>query len=147
MPVKLQIAILGASLTNKTELSLALRDFLEKCAIDLEVAERSAIESIKHDDVVLLCGLDLTTSSESQLVLDQEIRASLQTRGISFQVIYGQGSQCLQNALFCLAAKAPQWAHILLRSEAPVRWTGACETCGDGLCEHQLFSKLITGKK
>jgi hypothetical protein len=143
----LKVIVLGAPSSGKTELSLALQHFLVEHDIPLEIVDNPGIESIKKEDITLLCGLDLSGSSETQSSLDQEIRASLQKQGVSFQVVYGQGLQRLQNALFCLASQAPPWAHAFKRSDIAERWKGACQTCGDGACEHQLFSKLIASSK
>ncbi len=142
----MRVAILGAPVTGKTELAIALGKFLTSQGIPLEVADSPDIQSLEQEDIVLLCGLDLAFTSEVQSGVDQELRAGLQTRGMVFQVVYGKGSLRLQNALFCLATQTPQWAHLLRRDDLPVRWTGPCETCGDGLCEHQLFTKLVSNK-
>ena len=142
----MKVAILGASSSGKTELSLALESFFQSNLIPLEVLDNPDMQTLEHTDVALLCGLDLASSSPSQSAIDQEIRSSLIKQGIVFQVVYGQGTQRLHNALFCLATKAPQWATTLRRNDIPVRWSGLCETCGDGLCEHQLFTKLVSQK-
>ena len=143
----MKVAILGAPATGKTELSLVLRKFLQSQDIPVEVADSPDLPTLSQEDIALLCGLDVSSSSEMQSVLDQQLRAGLQAQGMSFQVVYGEGSQRLQNALFCLATQAPQWAQALRRNDIPVRWTGPCETCGDGLCEHQLFTQLVSHKK
>ena len=142
----MKVAILGAPASGKTYLSLALESFLQNNTIALEVLDSPDIQTLAQEDAALLCGLDLSPSSETQSVADHAIRASLLTQGITFQVVYGQGAQRLQNALFCLATQLPQWAHALRRSDIPLRWTGSCETCGDGLCEHQLFTQLVSNK-
>ena len=143
----MKVAILGAPASGKTELSLALKSFLQNNTIALEVLDGPDIQTLAQEDAALLCGLDLSPSNETQSVADHAIRASLHMQGIEFQVVYGQGALRLQNALFCLATQLPQWAHSLRRSDIPVRWTGPCETCGDGLCEHQLFTQLVSDKK
>lgn len=143
----MKVAILGAPVTGKTELAMALGKFLKSQSIPLEVTDSPHIQSLEQEDIALLCGLDLGSPTETQSFVDQELRAGLQTRSQAFQVVYGKGSLRLQNALFCLATQTPQWAHLLRRSDMPVRWTGKCETCGDGLCEHQLFTKLVSNKE
>ena len=143
----MKVAILGAPASGKTELALALESFLQNNNIPLEVLDNPSIDAIGQKDAALLCGLDLLTSNKTKSDVDQEIRSSLHKQGIGFQVVYGQGPQRLQNALFCLAAQAPQWARALRRNDIPVRWTGACEACGDGVCEHQLFTKLVAHKE
>jgi hypothetical protein len=143
----MKVAIVGASSTDTTELSLSLAKHLQNHGIALEVIDNPAIQALRSEDLVLLCGLDLTSSDKKLLNLDQEIRTLLLTKGIGFQVVHGQGSQRLQNALFCLANQAPQWADSLRRLDIPARWTGPCETCGDGLCEHRLFTQLVSNKE
>jgi hypothetical protein len=142
----MKVAILGAPVTGKTELAIALGKFFQSQGIPLEVADSPNIRSLGQADIALLSGLDLASPSEMQSGVDQELRAGLQTLGMAFQVVYGRGSLRLQNTLFCLATQTPQWAHLLRRDDMPVRWTGPCETCGDGLCEHQLFTKLVSNK-
>jgi hypothetical protein len=139
----MKVAILGAPMTGKTELCLALAKFLQNHTIQIEVVDSPDVQAIEPKDIVLLCGLDLASSTETQSNQDQEIRAHLLKLGLAFQVVYGQGSQRLQNALFCLANHLPQWASTLRRLDLPARWTGLCETCGDGMCEHQLFTQLV----
>ena len=142
----MKVAILGAPSSDKAELCLALKSFLQKNNIPLVVLDSPDIQTVGQVDVALLCGLDLTTFNETQSSTDQEIRSRLLTQGIGFQVVYGQGPERLKTALFCLAAKAPQCANVLRRTDIPLRWTGPCETCGDGLCEHHLFTKLVSNK-
>ena len=143
----MKVAIFGAPSSGKTALCLALKSFLQKNNIPLVVLDSPDIQTVGQVDVALLCGLDLTTFNETQSSTDQEIRSRLLTQGIGFQVVYGQGPERLKTALFCLAAKAPQWANVLRRTDIPLRWTGPCETCGDGLCEHHLFTQLVSNKK
>jgi hypothetical protein len=140
----MKVAILGAALTGKTELCLALSKFLQTHHIQIEIVDCPDIQAIVSKDVVLLCGLDLASSTDTQSNQDQEIRGGLRKQGLAFQVVYGQGSERLQNALFCLANHMPQWASTLRRLDLPARWTGLCENCGDGLCEHQLFTQLVS---
>ena len=140
----MKVAILGASMTGKTELSLALQKFLQTHHIQIEVIDSPDIPAIEPKDIVLLCGLDLASSKEAQSNQDQEVRTSLLKQDIAFQVVYGQGPQRLQNALFCLANHMPQWAKTLRGLDLPARWTGLCEKCGDGQCEHRLFTQLVS---
>ena len=142
----MKVAILDAPSSGKTELSLALESFFQSHHISLKVLDNPHIQTIEQQDATLLCGLDLAPTSASQSAVDQEIRLDLLKEGLVFQVVYGQGAQRLQNALFCLATQAPQWATTFRRNDIPLRWSGLCETCGDGHCEHQLFTKLVSQK-
>ena len=110
-----------------------------------------ALESQTMFDITLLMGLDLAWVSDGlQRVgehvrepVDQKIRALLAQSKQPYQVVYGTGEQRLANALFCIGRQAPQWAKQLERPEPPTRWSGPCETCGDGDCEHRLFTGLL----
>ena len=102
-------------------------------------------------DVTLLTGLDLPWVSDGlqrdgphvREPVDTAIRRMLSLAGLPYQVVYGTGEQRLENALFCIGRQAPNWAKQLERPEPPTRWSGPCETCGDGDCEHRLFTSLV----
>ena len=102
-------------------------------------------------DVTLLTGLDLPWVSDGlqrdgphvREPVDQRVRHMLGLAGLPYQVVYGQGEQRLENALFCIGRQDPDWAKQLERPEPPTRWSGPCETCGDGDCEHRLFTSLV----
>jgi nicotinamide riboside kinase len=104
-------------------------------------------------DITLLTGLDLTWVSDGlQRVgehvrepVDQKIRQLLAQANLPFQVVYGTGEQRLENALFCIARQAPHLVQQLERPEPPIRWSGPCDSCGDGDCEHRLFTSLVKG--
>ena len=102
-------------------------------------------------DVTLLTGLDLPWVSDGlqrdgphvREPVDATVRHMLDLAGLPYQVVYGMGKQRLENALFCMGRQAPDWAKLLARPEPASRWSGPCETCGDGDCEHRLFSRLV----
>ncbi|WP_310626327.1 ATP-binding protein [Limnohabitans sp.] len=102
-------------------------------------------------DVTLLTGLDLAWVSDGlqrdgphvREPVDQKVRHMLSQANLPYQVVYGSGPQRLENALFCMGRQAPQWAKQLARQESPTRWSGLCETCGNGDCEHRLFTGLL----
>ena len=104
-------------------------------------------------DITLLTGLDLPWKSDGlqrdgphvREPVDQRLRHMLGLAQLPYQVVYGQGEQRLENALFCIARQAPHLAKNIQRSELSARWSGSCETCGDGDCEHRLFSSLLKG--
>ena len=92
-------------------------------------------------DLTLLTGLDLPWSGDSQETLqrqqtDARLRAALQEAGIAFGVVYGSGTQRLENALRFIS---PQ-------DTPPARWTGMCEKCADPDCEFRLFTALRNSK-
>jgi nicotinamide riboside kinase len=110
-----------------------------------------ALEHHAMFDITLLTGLDIEWQSDGlqrdgahvREPVDQKIRHQLTQAHLPFQVVYGTGKQRLENALFCIGKQAPDWAQKLARSAPPTRWSGPCETCGDGDCEHRLFSDLL----
>ena len=110
-----------------------------------------ALQQHAQFDITLLTGLDLAWISDGlQRVgahvrepVDKKIRHLLTHANLPFQVVYGSGEQRLENALFCIARQAPHLAKQLERPEPPTRWSGPCETCGDGDCEHRLFTSLV----
>jgi nicotinamide riboside kinase len=104
-------------------------------------------------DVTLLTGLDVPWVSDGlqrdgshvRESVDATVRNMLGLAGQPYQVVYGTGEQRFDNALFCIGRQAPDWAKQLERPEPPTRWSGPCETCGDGDCEHRLFTSLVKG--
>jgi len=104
-------------------------------------------------DVTLLTGLDLPWIGDGlqrdgpqvREPVDQRLRHMLGLAELPYQVVYGTGDQRLGNALYGMGRQAPDWAKQLERPEPPTRWSGSCETCGDGDCEHRLFSRLVKG--
>ena len=50
----MKIAIVGAPMTGKTELSLALKKFLQTHHIQIEVVDSPDIQAIEPKDIVLL---------------------------------------------------------------------------------------------
>ena len=102
-------------------------------------------------DITLLTGLDIPWVSDGlqrdgphvREPVDQHVRRMLAQAHLPYQVVYGTGDERLKNALFCIGRQAPEWAKQLERPEPPTRWNGLCETCGDGDCEHRLFTDLL----
>lgn len=102
-------------------------------------------------DVTLLTGMDLPWVSDGlqrdgphvREPVDAAVRHMLGVAGLPYQVVYGTGEQRLENALYCIGRQAPSWAKQLERREPATRWSGPCETCGDGDCEHRLFTSLV----
>jgi nicotinamide riboside kinase len=139
----MKVAIVGAPQTGKTKLTHALSARLNAQGLVVEIVDAACIDSISTMDLVLLCGLDLGHITPAQIDIDQKIRNTLQQAALNFQVVYGTGEQRLDNALYCLGRQAPQWTKQLERPESPPRWSGPCETCGDGDCEHRLFTRLV----
>lgn len=100
-------------------------------------------------DVTFVTGLDLPWVADGlqrdgphvRAPVDAAIRSLLVSGNVPYQVVYGRGKDRLTNALHGLAQHAPNLQ--ALRKEIAPRWTGPCETCGDGDCEHRLFTQLL----
>lgn len=140
----LTIALLGAQATGKTQLSHALQRHFQK-ELELVLLDEPSLDLIDTFDVILLMGLDLPTANDRlpamQRQEDADLRRTLTKMQRAFHVVYGSGQQRLDNALHSISQHAPQLQ--TLRKEITPRWTGPCETCGDGACEHRLFTELL----
>lgn len=126
----MKIAILGAPATGKTCLALELARHLP----DLHISDDPLLTQVRPGafDLILLTGLDLPRADPDQQQADGRLRAALQETGISYGVVYGQGSQRLRAALRLIS---PQ-------DGPPPRWAGVCERCADPDCEFRLFTGL-----
>ena len=121
--------------------------FTDKSLNELAITHQSVY------DITLLTGLDLPWVSDGlqrdgphvREPVDAAMRQMLGLSGLPYQVVYGSGEQRLENALFCIAKQAPHLAKQLQRPETAIRWSGPCENCGDGDCEHRLFTSLVKG--
>ncbi len=140
----LTIAILGARGTGKTQLTVELSAHFEN-AKELLVLDAPDLHRANTCDVILLMGLDLPTVDASlhkqQNLVDADVRQSLAHLNRSFHVVYGTGQQRFRNALHSISQHAPALQNP--RQEIAPRWTGPCENCGDGDCEHRLFTQLL----
>lgn len=70
-------------------------------------------------------------------------RSGLQALGVPYQVVQGDASDALKQAIHALLP--PEQAQGWARQEAPPRWVGVCEACGDASCEQRLFGRLLHG--
>jgi hypothetical protein len=124
-----RIGVLGAPRTGRTRLAHELS------GRGLAVTEL-APEAAASCDAALLMGLDLPSCAGGEAE-DARIRALLQSAGVPYQVVYGQGAQRLQSALQALA--------LAERAEddgSGRAWTWVCDKCSDPACEHRLFTRL-----
>jgi hypothetical protein len=147
----MRIAIVGAPQTGKSQLAHAITQHLSHRHIDLVVLDATSVEQLQSDDIVLLCGLDISaTASAEQHQADDALRTALGHQKIAYQVVYGQGVERFTNALYAAAQRAQALgredlaAHM--RQPQPLRWKGPCENCADADCEHRLFSQLLEKK-
>jgi hypothetical protein len=136
----MNIVLLGAESASKTLLAQALQELLKPFDTQLHVVDnlQQWQDNIKNFEIVLL----LSSSEAVPQVEEQAIRSLLQQLNISYQVIYGDAEQQLKNAVYCIARHIPNLPQHLERQEPVIRWSGVCETCGDGTCEHRLFTGL-----
>ena len=115
-------------------------------------------------DLTLVTGLDMPWQPDGiqrdgkhvRAPVDTLLRQLLQSAGIAFEVIYGQGEQRLQSALHALQRHTPQ-PSATINTIAPrvdstpatgqnslKKWQWNCEKCSDPECEHRLFSSLTS---
>ncbi len=113
-------------------------------------------------DLTLITGLDMPWQADGiqrdgehvRAPVDTLLRELLQSAGIAFEVIYGQGDERLANALLALQRHnhPPQDTTNSIASRADSmpasgqrslkKWQWNCEKCSDPDCEHRLFSSL-----
>ena len=108
--------------------------------------------------LTLLMGLDLPWVSDGFFrdspavrdATDAVLRRELQSAGLPFQTVYGQGKAREQQALRAIGrALGPALGRDLLASDpdwASGRRPWSCEKCSDPGCEHRLFSRLLAEK-
>mgnify|MGYP002776395282 CR=1 FL=1 len=109
-----------------------------------------------HYALTLLTGLDLPWVADGlqrdgphvRGPVDTLVRQALERGGIPYRVIYGQGTQRLNNALLALGLPAEDETALQLRAQAQFainqgRTTWQCNECSDPECEHKLFTGLL----
>lgn len=138
---RLCVGVLGARGTGRTSLAGELAS--HPCGAGLAVEELADATAARSCDALLLMGLDLPSSAGHEAD-DARIRAQLQSAGLAFHVVYGQGPQRLHGALHALEAAGVLPAGSAPRRPEPARrpWLAACEKCSDPDCEHRLFTRL-----
>lgn len=75
--------------------------------------------------------------------VDALVRAALARAGVSYAVVHGRGPERLASAWTALnlASDAEAAAGRRTAGEA---WGWSCEKCSDPVCEHRLFTDLLT---
>jgi len=116
-------------------------------------------------DMTLLMGLDLPWVADGlqrdgpqvREPVDALLRTALQSAGVAYKVVYGQGEERLNNALLALGWDNPSSitaVNPMLQAAQTTRSQGQyalnrgrtawnCEKCSDADCEHRLFSDLL----
>lgn len=106
-----------------------------------------ALQAQTHYAAHLLTAIDLPWSADGlqrdgehvREPVDRLIRRALSDRGLTYSVVSGRGRERLNNALACLP---PAAASPASESEpSSVRWSVACERCGDAACERHLLPR------
>ena len=114
-------------------------------------------------DLTLITGLDMPWQADGiqrdgehvRAPVDALLRQLLQSAGITFEVIYGQGDERLANALLALQRHNHPLQGTInsiaacaysMPATDPIRskkWQWNCEKCSDPECEHHLFAGLL----
>ena len=80
--------------------------------------------------------------------VDALVRGALMRAGVAFSVVHGIGGQRLDNAWNALGFAKPSEPRIAAvfepEVEAPAEWTWSCDKCSDPVCEHRLFTRLVS---
>jgi nicotinamide riboside kinase len=114
---------------------------------------RFALDRQQTYDATLVTGLDLPwvpddlhrSAAGDREPVDALVRSLLQRAGVSYQVVYGSGSQRIQAALAALASAGVLPAAMAQRpaeADAQRAWVWVCDKCSDPACEHTLFTRL-----
>lgn len=76
--------------------------------------------------------------------VDAKVRAALSRAGIAFAVVHGRGTQRLASAWAALNLASHAEAPVSPSGAAVEPWRGSCEKCSDPVCEHRLFTELLS---
>ena len=135
----MRVALLGV---QSTEADL-LRQSIGSFNISFEIipcGDLAATDWLSFQ-IVILRGL-ISEPTQTQSTENLLSRSFLSASRTPYRVVYGEGQEWIQNALFCIAEKAKENLQAFERPAPIVRWLGTCESCGDADCEHRLFTKL-----
>lgn len=160
------LLVLGAPGTGARNLCAAMASQPQALGLRVVCGEDlgdGAIAAALHSSAgspaaVLLMGLDLPCAAShraAQEACDARLRRALADAGCGYRVVYGQGSQRIDNALRALNAikkiaksALPDCAEADFDSDFGRDGTGRfarlrawnCEKCSDPVCEHRLFT-------
>jgi len=101
--------------------------------------------------MTLLTGLDLPWVADGlqrdgphvREPVDALVRAALARAGVSYAVVHGRGPERLASAWTALNLASDAEAAVARRT-AGQTWGWSCEKCSDPVCEHRLFTDLLT---
>jgi hypothetical protein len=138
------VALLGIDGSGKTLLAAALRQELAQQAPDVEVVidDIPAPAEQHRYDLTLLLALAPSEGPNGEAA-DALLRDALQSAGIAFQIVFGQGAERAKHALRAIGSAM---GRTLVRDD-PALITGrgpwSCDNCSDPDCEHRLFTGLL----
>jgi len=132
------VVLTGGSLLARQKLALALQPVLQSLGHKAQLVCPDAPESLGLSP--LPCQYLLWQSTAGQHAL---WRSALHALGVPYQVVQGDATEALKQAVYALLP--PEQAQGWARQEAPPRWMGVCEACGDASCEQRLFGRLLNG--
>ena len=97
----------------------------------------------------LLMGLDLPGLGPEQQRQDSSLRQTLSLSQTTFRIVYGVGTERLNNALIAMGLTEVNTAAWQGREHSQYninggRDTWVCNDCSDPACEHKLFTRLLT---
>jgi nicotinamide riboside kinase len=143
----------GAVISDTTPLMTAVYSHL---MFDDESLYPMALAHQGGYDATLLMGLDLPWVADGlqrdgpqvRAPVDERLRQALERACIAYRVVYGQGTQRLNNALLALGLPGEDDTARAARENAQFainngRTVWQCNDCSDPECEHKLFSRLL----
>lgn len=156
----MNVALLGASVAEVSELAARLRDELHAAGVSarLKLVDAAGLEADSaRFDVVLLLGLEHLQQNATLYAADEWLRASLHQTRVPFQVVCGSHEEKLQQALgaiyFQVARHGPsrqlalQPPALKQNNPASSTWVWLCDKCSDPECEHRLLSDLLARRQ
>ena len=148
-----RIGLLGASPGDVLHLAGLLRQRFhdEKIEARVEIIEVPVdLLEIAGIEILFLSGLAPTAAADARLqTADTTIRTALCRGNASYQVLYGNDEQQVQQALDAVlpltrrACDPGQGAVIQTGQQVASPWIWTCEKCSDAACEHKLLSDLL----
>jgi HTH-type transcriptional repressor of NAD biosynthesis genes len=143
MPIT--VALLGGESGSRTTLARALRQSpaLQAPEVQVVIDATPALAEQNRYDLTLLLALEPSDSALCEAA-DAQLRDSLQSAGLAFQIVHGQGTARVQQALRAIGRLMGQ--SLVVEDPALTtgrgRWT--CDNCSDPDCEHRLFTGLLS---
>jgi len=168
------VAIVGAAGSGKSWLAQALKSALRAhghsvllsdgpgaypsnttrgtrlASVDWWITEASKPSPVSGPGVTtLLMGLDLPGLGPEQQTEDSLLRQALISAQSPFRIVYGVGVHRLNNALLALGLTEVNTAAWQDRERSQFNINGGqdtwvCNDCSDPVCEHKLFTRLLT---